>query len=101
MPQPAPTPDHKPSSAQKQRRKTTCRGNRGTRNCDTKSQSTPTPRNKAYTLSEKCSQQYGISDAGESAGTSRSQCRSRKDIDYHTLNDGLEDDIAGSPKHTK
>ena len=93
---PTPTPDHKSSSAQKGRHKTTRKT--GTQNSVTKSQSTPATRKKAHTLSENRSQQYGISDTAESTRTSRRGHRSRCDIGYLTLNDGLEEDTVESLK---
>ena len=90
------TPDRKSSSTQKGRCKTTCR--KGTRNSATKTQCTPATRKKARTLSENRSQQYGITDTTDSTTTSRSRRRSRCDIDYLSLNDGLEEDIVESPK---
>ena len=54
-----------------------------------------------HTLSENRSELYGISDTAEPAVTSRSRRRSRHDIDYLTLNDGLEEDSVESPKQRK
>ena len=93
------TLDHKPSSAKKERRKTTCR--KGTRTSVKKPKSTPATRKKACTLSENRSELYGISDTAEPAVMSRSRRRSRRDIDYLTLNDGLEEDSVESPKRRK
>ena len=91
--------DHKPSSAKKECRKTTCRT--GTQTSVKKPKSTPAPKKRAHTLSENCSELYGISDTAEPAVTSRSRHRSRRDIDYLTLNDGLEEDSVESPKRRK
>ena len=66
-----------------------------------KNQSTPAPKKRARTLSENRSELYGISDTAEPAVTSRSRHRSRRDIDYLTLNDGLEEDSVESPKWRK
>ena len=99
LPPPPLTLDHKPSSAKKEHRKTTCRT--GTRTSVKKPKSTPATRKKACTLSENRSELYRISDTAEPAVTSRSRRRSRRDIDYLTLNDGLEEDSVESLKQRK
>ena len=70
-----------------------------------KNQSTPATKKRACTLSENHSELYGISDTAEPAVMSRSRRRSRRrtrcDIDYLTLNDGLEEDSVESPKQRK
>ena len=91
--------DHKPSSAKKERHKTTCRT--GTQTSVKKPKSTPVTKKKAHALSENHSELYGISDTAEPAVTFRSRCRSRRDIDHLTLNDGLEEDSVESPKQRK
>ena len=91
--------DHKPPSAKKERHKTTCRT--GTRTSVKNPKSTPAPKKRVRTLSENRSELYGISHTAEPAVTSRSRHRSRHDIDYLTLNDGLEEDSMESPKRRK
>ena len=91
--------DHKPSSAKNEHRKTTCRT--GTRTSVKKPKSTSATKKKVRTLSENCSELYRISDTAEPTVTSRSRRRSRRDIDYLTLNDGLEEDSVESPKRRK
>ena len=73
----------------------------GTQTSVKKPKSTPATKKKACTLSENRSELYGISDTAEPAVMSRSRCRSRRDIDYLTLNDGLEEDSVESPKWRK
>ena len=99
LPNPPSALDHKPSSAKKERRKTMCRT--GTRTSVKKPKCTQATKKKVRTLSENHSELYRISDTAEPTVTSRSRCRSRRDIDYLTLNDGLEEDSVESPKRRK
>ena len=96
LPIPPSALDHKPSSAKKERHTTTCR--RGTRTSVKKPKSTPATKKRVHTLSKNHSALYGISDTAEPTVTSRSRRRSRRDIDYLSLNDGLEEDSVESPK---
>ena len=98
-PHPPSALDHKPSSAKKERCKTTCRT--GTRTSVKNPKSTPVTKKRVPTLSENRSELYRISDTAEPAVTSRSRRRSRHDIDYLTLNDGLEEDSVESSKRRK
>ena len=91
--------NHKPSSAKKECCKTTCRTI--TRTSVSKPKSIPATKKRVRTLSENHSELYGISDTAEPAVMSRSRRRSRRDIDYLTLNDGLEEDSVESLKRRK
>ena len=96
--QPAPA-NNKPASTKKGGCKATCRS--GTCSAIVKRQGKPTHGSKARTLSELCSQQYGIPEPGNSTPTGRSRCRSWHDIDYLSLNGGPNEDVQESPKHKK
>ena len=63
--------------------------------------STPATKKRVRTLSENRSELYRMSDTAEPTVTSRSRRRSRRDIDYLTLNDGLEEDSVKSQKRRK
>ena len=96
--EPAPA-NKKPSLAKKGGRKATCRS--GTHSSGAKSQEQTTCGNKAHTLSEFCSHQYGIPGPEASTTTGRSRHRNRRDIDYLSLNDGPDEEVQRSPKHKK
>ena len=56
---------------------------------------------KSWTLSENHSQQYRLPTPGTTTASGRSRHRSRRDIDYISLNNGLDDGKLKSPKCKK
>ena len=98
MTQPTPS-NKKPPSAQKGRCKTTCRS--GTHDTSVKKHEIPTHGKKAHTLSESCSQQYGLPEPDATTPISRSRRRIRCEIDYLSLNDGPDEDTPETPKRRK
>ena len=90
--------ERRPSTAKKRSCKTTCR--KGKRNNESKTEHITVPVKKTCTLSENRNQRYGITEPNPTTttetGRSRPSCR--RDIDYLSLNDGLESMIPESPK---
>ena len=93
-----PIAEQRPSTAKKRGCKTTCR--KGKRNNESKTEHITVPVKKTHTLSENRNQRYGISESNPTTttetGRSRHSCR--RDIDYLSLNDGLESTIPESTK---
>ena len=93
-----PAADERNSTAKKRDRKTTCR--KGKRNNESKKEHITVPVKKSRTLSENRNQRYGITESNltTTSETGRSRCSCRRDIDYLSLNDGLE---STTPESTK
>ena len=93
-----PVAEQRPSTSKKRGHKTTCR--KGKRNSESKREHITVPVKKTRTLSENRNQHYGITDSSPTTttetGRSRHSCR--RDIDYLSLNDGLE---STTPESTK
>ena len=98
-----PNPDERPQSTptsavgHKKPAKKTCRESGRGRTCRTGKKSEPKPKRekRSKTLSECCQVTFGIAPP---PAVTRSIHSNRQNIDYLTLNDGLEDDEVSSPK---
>ena len=85
-----PVAEQRLPTAKKRGLKTTCRT--GKRNSESKREHITVPAKKIRTLSENRNQLYGIakSNPTTTTETGRSRRSCRRDIDYLSLNDGLE-----------
>ena len=94
----SPSSERKPDNTKKRGRKTTCRKGKWATECrpDSNTLSVKKPR----TLTENRNLRYGITNPTPAtvtvAGRTRRSCR--KDIDYLSLNDGLESEFMDTPK---
>ena len=99
VPNPDETPRSTPTSAvgHKKPAKKTCRESGRGRTGRTGKKSEPKPKRekRSRTLSESRQVTFGIAPP---PAITRSVCSNRQNIDYLTLNDGLEDDEVSSPK---
>ena len=93
-----PVAEQRPSTAKNRGRKTTCRT--GKQNNESKREHITVPVKKSHTLSENRNQHYGITESNPTitTETGRSRCSCRRDIDYLSLNDGLESTTLESTK---
>ena len=92
------TVEQKPSTAKKRGCKTICR--KGKRNNESKTEHITVPVKRTRTLSENRNQRYGITKSNPTitSETGRSRRSCRRDIDYLSLNDGLESMVLESTK---
>ena len=92
------TAEQKSSTTKKRGRKTTCR--KGKRNTESKRENLAVPVKKTCTLSENRNLRYGITDSSltTTTETGRHRRSCRRDIDYLSLNDGLESATPETPK---
>ena len=94
----SPSSERKPDNTKKRGRKTTCRKGKQATECRPDSNTLPVK--KPRTLSENRNLRYGITNPTPAtvtvAGRTRHSCR--KDIDYLSLNDGLESEFMDTPK---
>ena len=90
--------EQRPPTAKKRGRKTTCRT--GKQSNESKKEHITEPVKKTCNLSEHRNQHYGIAESNPTTTTEtgRSRCSCRRDIDYLSLNDGLE---STTPESTK
>ena len=98
LPTVKPIAEQRLSTAKKRGRKTTCR--KGKRNTESKRENLAVPVKKTRTLSENRNLHYGITDSSltTTTETGRRRHSCRRDIDYLSLNDGLE---SATPETTK
>ena len=99
VPNPDETQQSTPTSAvgHKKPAKKTCRES-GRGRTSKKSEMKPKREKRSRTLSESRQVTFDIAPP---PAVSRSVCSNRQNIDYLTLNDGLEDDEVSSPKHRR
>ena len=92
------TAEQKSSTTQKRGRKTTCRKSKQI--TESKRENLAVPVKKTRTLSENRNLRYGITDSSltTTTETGRRRRSCRRDIDYLSLNDGLEGATPETPK---
>ena len=90
--------ERKPANTKKRGHKTTCRKGKQATEC--RPDNIPLPVKKPRTLSENRNQRYGITNPTPTTLTETGRMRRscRKDIDYLSLNDGLESEFVDNPK---